>query len=106
MPNQLERVVDFTKYTLALSAAGFAYTAEVAVKRHDWWIKGVGLAALLCFALAVTCGVLVLGRATKIEALDNEITLLRMGKVHSFFLILGLVMAAVVIFLRIFWQGE
>ena len=53
MPNQLERVVDFTKYTLALSAAGFAYTAEVAVKRHDWWIKGVGLAALFAVATAV-----------------------------------------------------
>jgi hypothetical protein len=106
MSSQLERTVDFTKYTLGLAAAGFAYVAEVAVKRQDWYIKGAGLVALLCFALSVVFGGLVFGRATKIETLDNETTLQQMGKLHSLFLILGLAVGAIVIFVRIIRQGE
>lgn len=71
MSTRLERTVDFTKYTLGLAAATFAYIAEVAVKRHDWCIKGLGLIALIFLAGSVIFGGLVLGRATKIETLDK-----------------------------------
>ena len=60
---QLDRTIDFTKFTLGLAAAGFAYVAETAVKRSDWFVKGLGLIALVSFAFAVIFGALVLGRA-------------------------------------------
>jgi len=105
-PPQLERTIDFTKFTLGLAAAGFAYIAETAVKRHDWCTKGIGLFSLACFAVSVVFGAMVLGRATKVENLDNEKTLLFVGKVHSLFLALGLASGAVVVVIRIIVQGE
>jgi hypothetical protein len=103
---QLDRTIDFTKFTLGLAAAGFAYVAETAVKRSDWFVKGLGLIALVSFAFAVIFGALVLGRAAKIENLEGETTLFKVGRLHSFFLILGLSFAAIVVFVRIAVQGE
>lgn len=106
MPSQLERTVDFTKYTLGLAAASFAYIAEVGVKWHGWYVKGAVVVGLLCLALSVVFGALVLGRATKIDTLNTETTLQRVGRLHSFFLVLGLVISAIVIFVRIVWQTD
>jgi hypothetical protein len=106
MAPNLDRTIDFTKFTLGLAAAGFAYIAETAVKRHETYFKVFGVISLGCFAAAVVFGALVLGRATKIDSLEREETLLMMGRLHSLFLVLGLLVGAVLVFLRVVVQGE
>jgi len=103
---QLKRTVDFAKFTLGLSAGSFAYVAETAVKRHGAYFKVIGLISLACLALAVVFGALVLGRAAKIASLENERTLFLVGRIHMGFLVLGLILGAVVVILRIVVPGE
>ena len=105
MAFNLKQALEFNKYTLGLAAGGFAYVSKIAADSSNATLRWFGLAALACFAVATVFGVLVIGRATKLdEKATSDATIESHGKIHSVALLLGLAFAAIIMVISI-WNG-
>jgi hypothetical protein len=100
----LKQALEFNKFTVSLAAAGLAYAATIGSPAEKGGVvptpcvKWVSTMTLIAFALAVLFGTFVIGRASKIEANENERVndnyMKSGGIVHSISLCIGLTLAA------------
>ena len=90
-----EGVIDFTKYTLALSAGSFVYTLETFTPARDDIDRYVIVLLLVILLLASILGIAVLGVCTKAmhdSQKDQADTIKRVGTLgtwHSILLVVG-----------------
>jgi hypothetical protein len=98
----LKQALEFNKYTLGLAAAGFAYVGKIATDTSNCAIKVSAVIALISFATSTVFGILVMGRASKLdEGTRSDRIIERHGQLHAAMLLLGLGFAAIVVFISI-----
>ena len=89
-------VIDFTKYTLALAAAGFLYTLESFVPAPTAAGRAVVLVLMMLFLLAALSGVFIFAVSTAAmhdpaREPDARVKIKRLGIAHLALLTVGMV---------------
>jgi uncharacterized BrkB/YihY/UPF0761 family membrane protein len=104
-PLNLDGVIDFTKYTLAVAAACFVYTLQTLVPQQQPAMRYVVFALLLVLFLASFCGVFVFAVATNAKHGSQRGTHARfissLGIGHLALLFVGMVWLGVMLGIRV-----
>jgi hypothetical protein len=101
----LDGVIDFTKYTLAVAAACFVYTIETLLPQQQPAMRYVVFALLLVLFLASVCGVLIFAVATNAmhgkEGKIHAKLISRLGTGHLGLLCIGMLWLGVMLGIRV-----
>ena len=108
----LKQALEFNKFTMSLAAAGLAYAATIGSEAPSGgsasiYVKAISTVTIMAFAASVLFGTFVMGRASKINAKEDDQVddqnMKCMGKAHSLTLVIGLLFAGLLMLNKI-WK--
>ena len=106
----LKQALEFNKFTMSLAAAGLAYAATIGSEPSpggvvSTCVKVLSTGTIMAFAAAILFGIFVMGCAAKLDVKEdqyvNDKGMKLCGKVHSFTLVLGLILAGILMLNKI-----
>jgi hypothetical protein len=106
----LKQALEFNRFTMGLAAAGLAYAATIGSAASDGSavstsVKALSTGTIVAFAAAILFGTFVMGKAAKLNVKEDEYVndpvMKLYGQVHSFTLLLGLILAGLLMLNKI-----
>ncbi|MEM7440399.1 MAG: hypothetical protein AAF393_12430 [Pseudomonadota bacterium] len=107
MKIEVKNTLEFNKVTMALSSGGFAYSVEKLSALEGFWGNSFATATILSFVASVLAGVLVIGRASKLNTQPDGMTddpdLKKMGAISAWSFLVGAALLSTFLILKV-WE--